>query len=82
MDGVKAVYRSLVEPDVKYGVVYEDGTLSKGGWLWFGQRLLERLRWIHFGLEWTVTVAALDIVIDDWDLADSASVESAAYWGK
>lgn len=33
MDGVKAVYRSLVEPDVKYGVVYEDGTLSNGGWL-------------------------------------------------
>lgn len=34
MDGIKALYRA-VHPirDYKYGVVYEDGTLSKQGWI-------------------------------------------------
>ena len=33
MDGVKALYRQFSKPDVKYGVIYENGMLSKKGWI-------------------------------------------------
>lgn len=33
MDGVKAFYRQFSNPDVKYGVIYENGMLSKKGWI-------------------------------------------------
>ena len=32
-DGLKCIYRNFVKPDVKYGVVYENGHLSKNGWI-------------------------------------------------
>jgi len=33
MDGVKALFRLISKPNVKYGVIYENGLLSKKGWI-------------------------------------------------